>query len=674
MYRRLWILLAVLLLAGSGSAGAGLVQESVQRPAVILVAGGPGGQKELAPLVTALEVGGYRILTLAPDSMDGGLDALARRIGKAAAALAGRKGGRRVALVAHGAGGLAAALSLQAGHPPALDRALFLGLPVQGLRLPPGGGICRDMWRRRVSLFYGDRMLKEAAPGSPAIKTLAREGLPLDMLVGSISGRLDQKVADTMVTRAACGQDLVALGGDGVIKSGSVAGLAGFGRDDRDYLVLGDHLDLPARRRVRDLVMSFLKLKAASGSVAVVLVIDASGSVRSVDKLGMRQEAVRLLISRLVPGDQVGVVSFNTKARTILGLSEIRSQEQARRVAGSVRPLPAKGDTNIGAGLARAGRLLQGARAGVKKVVVLLTDGRNDPETANRPTLETVRRLARQGVTLYTVGLTDRVDELFLASLAREGRGAYLAAPSADELVAVFDRIQARIDGRTLLASLRGKVPGRVEILVDSTIRRLDVSLMGAGVGLDLQITSPGGTRPRVHSARGRSYATYTIQQPAVGLWRLQVVGPRGRAFQLQAAATTSLSARLAPVQNPPQAGLPWDFALDVRQEDLALDQVRARVEIRAPGGTVHRLELVPAPSSGFSVGRSSAGSLSGRFAGFKRAGDAFLRAVVSGRNRQGEPFRRLVRATVHVSDEKERRGLRRILGESLVGSRGARP
>jgi len=142
----------------------------------------------------------------------------------------------------------------------------------------------------------------------------------------------------------------------------------------------------------------------------------------------------------------------------------------------------------------------------------------------------------------------------------------------------------------------------------------------------------------------------------------------------LQAAATTSLSARLAPVKNPPRVGLPWDFALDVRQEDLALHQVRAQVEILAPGGKVHRLELVPAPASGFSVGRTSAGPLSGRFAGFDQAGDAFLRAVVSGRNRQGEPFRRLVRATVHVSDEKERRGLRRILGESLVGGRGARP
>jgi hypothetical protein len=142
----------------------------------------------------------------------------------------------------------------------------------------------------------------------------------------------------------------------------------------------------------------------------------------------------------------------------------------------------------------------------------------------------------------------------------------------------------------------------------------------------------------------------------------------------LQAAAASSLTVRLAPVKNPPRVGLPWDFALDVRQDDLPLHQVRARVEIRAPGGKLYRLDLAPAPSSGFSVGRSSAGTLSGRFAGFAQAGDAFLRAVVSGRNRQGEPFRRLALATVHVSDEKERRGLRRILGESLAGGREARP
>ena len=655
----LWLALC-LLLAG-GSAWGGLVREEASRSGVILVAAGVGGQKALAPLATALKVAGYQVVTLSPEPLTGGLSALSRRIATAAQALV-RGGVEHPALVCHGAGGLAAARYLRRNPATPVRRVLFLGLPVAGLRLPPGGGSCRREWRRRVAAFYGRDLLAQAAPGAPLVRELNRGGLPLAVLAGSVSGRLDRKVAARMLGRAICAPELETLPGDGVVPSGSIAELPGFGREDRDYLVRADHLHLPADRTVQDLVLRFLKLPAGGGSVAVVLVIDGSGSVRTVDRLGMRREAVRLLISRLAPGDQVAVVSFNTRARTVLPLSRIDSRAQARRLAAKVESLPAGGDTDIGAGLRRAAELLAGGAAGRRKIVVVLTDGRNDPESANRPTLQAARRLAAAGVTIHTVGLTHQVDELFLSRLARLAGGHYFAAADASELVAVFDRLQAGLDRRSLLLSRQGRAPATLPLLVDSTVSRLEVNLMG-GRGLQLKIAAPGGEPLAAERARGRGYTTHILRRPPKGELRLRVEGPAGAAYRLQVAAATSLTARLVPAREPPQVGRPWRFSLDVSQDDLPLESCRARVEIRGPGKWRRQLELRPATPAGFSAALSSAGSLSGQVV-FPRAGDAGLQAVVEGSNRLGEPFRRLVVATVHVSDEAERRSLRRTLEE----------
>lgn len=650
-----------------GQAEAGLVRDDQTRSAVVLVGGGPGGQKQLGALATAFRVGGYEVVSLAPDASTGGLAALTKRIARAVAGLAKPGTIREVSLVAHGAGGLAAVSYLKSGYPAKLKRALFVALPVDGLSLPAKGSPCRDAWRKRVASFYGLKLVKEAAPGSKLQKALRKEGVPLDLLVGSISGKLNQAVADGMLTRAGCAKDLSALPGDGVIASGSLQDLPGFGRDDRDYLASGDHLSLPEQLQVRDLAMRFMKLTGQGGSVAVVLVIDGSGSVRSVDKLGMRVGAVRLLISRLAPGDQVGVVTFNTKANTVMPLEAVSSKKEAARLAAKIKKLPAKGDTDIGAGLARALDLLETARPGSRKIIVLLTDGRNDPESANAPTLDVVKKMAAGKVVLHAMGLTDKVDELFLSGLARMAKGHYLAVKDAGELVAVFDRMQAAMDGRTLLLSSRGKAPASFKVLADSTISRLDISLMGNAPDLGINITGPGGKPEKLRAARGRGYATFTIPRPAAGDWKLAVTGPVGARFRLQVAAATGLVARLAPLKKTPKAGEPWYFSLEVLQDDLPLKKTQAALVIKEANGSEHRLNLKPTPVTSFSSGRSSAGTLSGKLAAFNAPGDASLKALVSGINRLGEPFQRLVRATVHVSDMDEYQKLRKTLkGRSL--------
>lgn len=663
---------ALLTLAALAWAAAAGAQQStapgpVQRPAVILVGGGVGGQAIMAPLATACAVGGFPAVCLAPASERGGLAGLAARLDQAARELSRRPEVSEVALVAHGAGGLAAAAFL-AGRPPGVRRAMFLALPTRGLVLPPGGDPCRDAWRDRVARFYGPEPLAQAAPGGALARSLAAKGLPPEIMAASVAGFLDPAAAEAMVPRTGCAAGLAGLAGDGVVARASLAELPGHSREDRSFRVAADHLALPGARRTRDLMLRFLRLPHRDGRVAVVLVIDASGSVRSTDRLGLRDEAVRLLVSRLAAGDRVGVVAFDTRAREALGLTAIKDAEQAARVAREVPALPSRGDTDIGAGLALAGRMLAKAPIGARRVVVLLTDGRNDPESANGSTLDAARLLAGQGARLYAVGLTDRVDELFLSRLAKLTEGEYLFAADAADLTAVFDRVRTALDGRSLLWAGRGELPAKAELVVDSSVERLEVSLFCRSDRAAAALVGPDGRPAEPARVGGRGYQVYSLVQPPEGVWRLDLTGPAGQPYLAQASAATGLTVRLAAWRDPPAAGKPWPFALDVTQDDLPLARCRARVQARGPGGRTAELELAPAPPRGFSAGLTNAGTLAGSLPAFAVAGDADLRAMVTGRNAWDEPFQRLLLTILHVSDRAEERALERTLeGRTLL-------
>ena len=103
--------------------------------------------------------------------------------------------------------------------------------------------------------------------------------------------------------------------------------------------------------------------------------------------------------------------------------------------------------SRIDLGIAEAGRLLHGGGAQAypgplpprwtapdrRKVMVLLTDGLADPEGA----LLAAESARARGVSLYAVGLGDRVDDALLISLAG-ARSRYRRSPDGGDLEAIY--------------------------------------------------------------------------------------------------------------------------------------------------------------------------------------------------------------------------------------------
>jgi Ca-activated chloride channel family protein len=214
------------------------------------------------------------------------------------------------------------------------------------------------------------------------------------------------------------------------------------------------------------------RIRVAGQGVAIVVALDHSSSMNAADfpsgdgKTVSRLEAARNTFARFVAGrgdDLIGLIVFaNYPFRACpptLGhdflLERVRSIRPAR---------PGDDGTNLGHALALGIEDLRVARP-KKKVLILLTDGRDAPAVPHPLDPEAAARLARElGVTLHTIAIgqaggivhlkepttgldvsaqVDAPDFALLERLARLGGGRAFSAADENALGQVFHEIDA---------------------------------------------------------------------------------------------------------------------------------------------------------------------------------------------------------------------------------------
>jgi Mg-chelatase subunit ChlD len=173
----------------------------------------------------------------------------------------------------------------------------------------------------------------------------------------------------------------------------------------------------------------------------VALVMDTSssmkwpsseGSTRS--KLDVAVEAAHTFVDLLtLPGDQATIVSFNREAEVVQALTG----DQAALHAGLDRLEPKVG-TRIDRGIEAATTELTSERAIAEnnQVMILLTDGRSS-SVEDSVVREKADEAKVAGITIYTIGLGDDVDEELLREIATYPEYAFLA-PTAEELEQIY--------------------------------------------------------------------------------------------------------------------------------------------------------------------------------------------------------------------------------------------
>ena len=198
--------------------------------------------------------------------------------------------------------------------------------------------------------------------------------------------------------------------------------------------------------------------------IDIVLCMDVSGSMGSRDIAPSRMEAAKEVAEEFVrsrPVDRIGLVIFSGESFTQCPITTDRNTLIAQIQNLESRKHLADG-TVIGEGLATAADRLTKS-PGKSKVIILLTDGKEDPpETRLIDPLTALEIAKSKQVKVYTVGMSagpatvventgnnkgkpsaavDFLDEALLQKIANETGGQYFRARDKDGLKNIYSQI-----------------------------------------------------------------------------------------------------------------------------------------------------------------------------------------------------------------------------------------
>ena len=184
--------------------------------------------------------------------------------------------------------------------------------------------------------------------------------------------------------------------------------------------------------------------QAAEGEFGVVLVIDASNSMRG-GAIEGAVAAARAFAAQRGPNQLVAIVVFNSASSVLLPFTV---DQDAIEAALARPPVLARG-THVYDGVAAALGLLREAEIAAGSVVVLSDGSDTGSAVSSR---EVAERAQAAGVRVFAVGFRSRgYDLAALERLAAGAGGTYSEAASSAELARVFDELGARLASEYLV-------------------------------------------------------------------------------------------------------------------------------------------------------------------------------------------------------------------------------
>ncbi len=173
-------------------------------------------------------------------------------------------------------------------------------------------------------------------------------------------------------------------------------------------------------------------------SVALVLVIDRSGSMGAGGKIEMAKEAAKAAAGGLGARDEIGVVAHDSNAIPIIPLTKAANR---MRIMSAISTISSGGGTNIYPALQTSQRWLLSSRAKVKHVIIL-SDG--DSEQASElPVL--AEAMKGQRITVSTVGVGSGYNRVLLERIARAGGGKSFFARDPRQIPKIFLKETQRV-------------------------------------------------------------------------------------------------------------------------------------------------------------------------------------------------------------------------------------
>lgn len=284
------------------------------------------------------------------------------------------------------------------------------------------------------------------------------------------------------------------------------------------------------------LVLALLVGSAASSgvarenaSLAVVLAVDTSGSMKKTDPRNLRREASKLLVSLLRPEDRVALVTFDTRASVLCPLESASRNEGI--LAGQIDRIRSDGKfTNLHDGLRAAHETFGASGSGCRKAIVFLTDGKMDTGDPGQDLLlaeallgELVPRLSEEKIPVYAIAFSPLADAALLDRIATATGGFFYTAQKAEDLHGVLLRIYRQLARPDALPA-QGKT-----FRVDPSVREMTIVVSKTEPASTVGLRTPGGRRlnsqevaPGIRWFAAEAFEMITVESPEAGTWEIE--------------------------------------------------------------------------------------------------------------------------------------------------------
>jgi VWFA-related protein len=228
------------------------------------------------------------------------------------------------------------------------------------------------------------------------------------------------------------------------------------------------------------------------GPLTTLLVMDVSGSMYDAGKLTAAKAAAQAYVEQMRPGDQAGLLTFNTRVTYLQAITTDRAA-----LLQAINGLDARGDTTMFDALDQAAKILQDVPG--RKAIIVLTDGLDNRSTYTPD--EVIQAIGAGGLSISTIGLGDPsklginsgLDEATLQSLAVRAGGVYGYANDPAALRGLYEQYGRALQSEYSITYTTSST------LRDGLSRTLTVSLGGSA---SVQASyNPGGVLPEVSQA-----------------------------------------------------------------------------------------------------------------------------------------------------------------------------
>ncbi|MBP1864628.1 Mg-chelatase subunit ChlD [Clostridium tetanomorphum] len=291
---------------------------------------------------------------------------------------------------------------------------------------------------------------------------------------------------------------------------------------------------------------SFISVKAAeiSSNLDVIFVLDASGSMKKSDPEDIRIEAIKMFLDMAqTKGNKVGLVAYSDNIVREHNLNNIDSDNDKNRIKNMASNIPFGQKTDTGAGLLEGVKLLDSEHnKSHRPVIVLLSDGKNDPLRNNSESLNDLNKAIdickEKGYPVYTIGLNydGTVDKAQLSQISTGTKGKNYITNSAADIPKILTDIYA--DNSKLKVQDKGtlKLNGSFQEMKinipNSNVLEANVAMI-SDKPVEVKLINPKGEESKIPSSNAiltssKKYSMLKIMKPQVGDWTLKVKGVSG--------------------------------------------------------------------------------------------------------------------------------------------------